>query len=83
MLLTRRPLFCSLLWAARSALLVTGYSLHDRSSEDFNAVSGIEAREPLVKPRQIVDTVNFNPNGSAYLWIPSEEDKYVGKTFFE
>lgn len=25
--------------------------------------------------------INFNPNGSAFLWLP--EDTYAGETFFE
>jgi len=83
MLLDTHTLAWSLLWAAGSTLLATASSLRDGSSEDkSSASSGVGVDKPLVKPRQIIDTINFNPNGSAYLWLPSE-DQYVGKTFFE
>lgn len=36
---------------------------------------------PSIPRRADTSGINFNPNGSAFLWVP--EDTYAGKTFFE
>jgi len=77
MLLNTHPLFWSLLWAAGSALLATAFSLRSDDSESSTVSDGTL----VIGPREIFDTVNYNPNGSPYLWLP--QDEHAGKTFFE
>ncbi|KJA19486.1 glycoside hydrolase family 16 protein [Hypholoma sublateritium FD-334 SS-4] len=36
---------------------------------------------PSIPRRADTSGINFNPNGSAFLWVP--EDTYAGKTFFD
>jgi len=96
MLLNHFFLSGSLLWAAHLAQPAAAFSLRnvfntltnpervpggwkdsDSTSAPVPPASGASKQEK----RQIVDTVNYNPNGSAFLWLL--EDEYAGKNFFE
>ena len=47
----------------------------------FSSSTPLQALEKRALNLQLESGVNYNPNGTMFLWLP--EDEYAGKTFFE
>lgn len=62
---------------------------HAARAAKLNMWPSLASRGPQAGTDEVLDLagrdantgINFNPNGSAFLWLPSDE--YSGSTFFE